>query len=101
MAKVSTIAKNNKRKDLSEKYAKRRAGLRAVLKDPSASDEDKLKAQFAFQRLPRNSAEVRYRNRCVVTGRSRGYYRKFGLSRISFREMSLQGLVPGVRKSSW
>ena len=101
MAKVSTTAKNNKRKHLSEKYAKKRAELRAVLKDPSASDEEKLKAQFAFQRLPRNSAEVRYRNRCVVTGRSRGYYRKFGLSRISFREMSLQGLVPGVRKSSW
>ena len=101
MAKVSTIAKNDKRKNLSEKYAKKRAELRAVLKDPSASDEDKLKAQFAFQRLPRNSAEVRFRNRCVVTGRSRGYYRKFGLSRISFREMSLQGLVPGVRKSSW
>lgn len=101
MAKVSTTAKNNKRKNLSEKYAKKRAELRAILKDPSATDEEKLKAQFAFQRLPRNSAEVRYRNRCVVTGRSRGYYRKFGLSRISFREMSLQGLVPGVRKSSW
>ena len=101
MAKVSTIAKNNKRKSLSEKYAKKRAELRSILKDPSASDEEKLKAQFSLQRMPRNSAEVRYRNRCVVTGRSRGYYRKFGLSRISFREMSLQGLVPGVRKSSW
>ena len=67
--------------------------MRKILKDPSADDEAKLQAQFALQRLPRNSAEVRYRNRCVVSGRSRGYYRKFGLSRIAFRELSLRGLV--------
>tara|TARA_B100000925_G_C22010548_1_gene476159 strand:+ start:5857 stop:6162 length:306 start_codon:yes stop_codon:yes gene_type:complete len=101
MAKVSTIAKNNKRLALSKKFASKRDELRKVLKDPNAGDEAKLQAQFALQRLPRNSADVRYRNRCVVSGRSRGYYRKFGLSRIAFRELSLRGLVPGVRKSSW
>ena len=63
-------------------------------------DEEKLQAQFK-PKLPRNSAMVRVRNRCEITGRSRGYYRKFGLSRIKFRELSLQGLIPGVKKSSW
>jgi small subunit ribosomal protein S14 len=101
MAKVSTIVKNDKRLKLSKKYSVKRNELRSILKDPNADDEAKLEAQFALQRLPRNSAEVRHRNRCVVSGRSRGYYRKFGLSRIAFRELSLRGLVPGVRKSSW
>jgi small subunit ribosomal protein S14 len=101
MAKVSTVVKNERRLALSKKYSAKRNELRKILKDPNADDESKLQAQFGFQRLPRNSATVRHRNRCVVSGRSRGYYRKFGLSRIAFRELSLRGLVPGVRKSSW
>ena len=101
MAKVSTVVKNNKRISLANKLLKKRAELRKIVNDPNTGDEEKLQAQFKLQRLPRNSAMVRVRNRCEITGRSRGYYRKFGLSRIKFRELSLQGLIPGVKKSSW
>ena len=101
MAKVSTVVKNNKRAKLAAKYSSQREELRKVVNDPAVDTEQKIQAQFALQKLPRNSAKCRVRNRCEITGRSRGYYRKFGLSRIKFRELSLQGMIPGVRKSSW
>ena len=101
MAKISTVVKNNKRAHLAKKMLKQRQALRKIVNDPNVGDEEKLQAQFKLQRLPRNSAMVRVRNRCEITGRGRSYYRKFGLSRIKFRELSLQGLIPGVKKSSW
>ena len=101
MAKVSTVVKNNKREKLAKKYSVKREELRKIVNDPNVSTDEKIQAQFSLQKLPRNSALCRVRNRCEITGRSRGYYRKFGLSRIKFRELSLQGMIPGVRKSSW
>jgi small subunit ribosomal protein S14 len=101
MAKLSIVVKNNKKEKLSKKYASRREELRKIVNDPNAGTEEKIQAQFSLQRLPRDSAQCRFRNRCEITGRSRSYYRKFGLSRIKFRELSLQGMIPGVRKSSW
>ena len=89
MAKKSWIAREKKRKRMVEKYAVRRAALRA------AGDWEGL------QKLPRDASPVRMRNRCALPGRSRGYLRDFGLSRIAFREMALAGLIPGIRKSSW
>ncbi len=89
MAKKSWIAREKKRKRMVEKYAVRRAALRA------AGDWEGL------QKLPRDASPVRMRNRCALTGRSRGYLRDFGLCRIAFREMALAGLIPGIRKSSW
>lgn len=89
MAKTSVIARNEKRRKLIEKYAAKRAALKA------AGDYQGLQA------LPKNSSPVRYKNRCALTGRSKGYLRDFGLSRIKFRELANEGKVPGVRKSSW
>lgn len=89
MARKSIIARNNKRERLVEKYAKKRAELKA------AGDYEGL------QKLPKNASPVRLKNRCSVTGRGRGYMRMFGLSRIKFRELANEGKVPGVRKSSW
>ena len=101
MAKKSTIEKNERRKAMAAKaYAKRRARA-APVRSLKATDEEKRAAQVALQKLPRNSAAERVRNRCQMTGRSRAYVRTFGLSRIAFREMALQGLIPGVRKASW
>jgi small subunit ribosomal protein S14 len=101
MAKKSSIEKNDRRKRMSAQYAAKRATLKAVMKDPKATDEQKAKAQAGLQKLPRNSAKERVRNRCSMTGRARGYVATFGLSRIAFREMALMGLIPGVRKASW
>jgi len=101
MAKTSQVHRDLKRKALIEKYAVRRAELRKTLKDPEAPIEDKLAAQVAFAKLPRNSCPTRKKNRCAITGRSRAYYRKFGISRIALRELALAGQLPGVRKSSW
>jgi small subunit ribosomal protein S14 len=101
MAKKSMIAKNEQRKALVERYASRRAELVAVVKDPSTSFAEKLKAQEALAKFPRDSAKIRVKNRCVMTGRPRGYYRKFGLSRIALREEALKGHIPGVTKASW
>jgi small subunit ribosomal protein S14 len=89
MAKKSVVARNQKRIRLSEKYAAKRAELKA------AGDWD------ALQKLPKNASPVRIKNRCVATGRSHGYLRDFGLSRIKFRELANKGLIPGIRKSSW
>lgn len=101
MARKAQMEKLARQRALVARHAARRAALVAVMKDPNASTQEKRKAQAALQSLPRNSAAVRLRNRCNFTGRARGYLRDFGISRIAFREMSLRGLIPGVRKSSW
>lgn len=101
MAKKSMINKNDRRKAIVDRYAERRAALVAIVKDPNSSFREKLEAQEAIAKLPRDSAKIRIRNRCVMTGRPRGYYRKFGLSRIALREEALAGNLPGVTKASW
>ena len=101
MAKKSSIEKNARRRRTVEKYRERRAALKAIIADSQAGEEDKLAARAALQRLPRDANPTRLINRCLITGRSRAVYRKFGISRLKFREMALWGLLPGVRKSSW
>ncbi len=101
MAGKAKIATNERRRKLVSKYAERRQELKAIVIDANRSIDERMEAQAKLQALPRNSCRVRIRNRCVVTGRPRGYYRKFGLSRISLRELGLQGQVPGLVKSSW
>ena len=101
MAKASSIQKNNLRSRLIEKMSKKRRSLKAKIMDKSISLEDRIKYQNKLNDLPRNSSAIRHRNRCELTGRSRGVYRKFGLSRIKIRELSMTGDLPGVVKSSW
>ena len=101
MAKVSMINREKKRSKLVSKYAKKRAELKAIIADPEVGFEDKQQAMFALQKLPRDSSPVRQRNRCQITGRPRGFYRKFGLSRNKLREATMRGDVPGLRKASW
>ncbi|PIE46955.1 MAG: 30S ribosomal protein S14 [Gammaproteobacteria bacterium] len=101
MAKKSMINRELKREKTVAKYAKKRAELKAIISDVNASDEDRMDAMLELQALPRNASPVRLRNRCGVTGRPHGYFRKFGLSRNVIRERVMQGDVPGVRKSSW
>lgn len=101
MAKKGKIEKNDRRAELVAKYADRRRGLVKVLKDGDATPDEKRQAMTKLQALPRDSSAVRYRNRCQMTGRPRGFIGKFGISRIAFRDMSLEGMIPGVRKSSW
>lgn len=101
MAKKSSIQKNLKRQRLVAKYAEKRAQLKKVLSNPNSTDEEFFAAQKAMAKLPRNSSKVRLRNRCSVSGRARAYIRKFGLSRITFRELALDGKIPGVTKASW
>jgi small subunit ribosomal protein S14 len=101
MAKISSRLRNEKRKQMVAQYADRRAALKAIIKNSAGSDEDKQNAQDALNRLPKNSSSVRVRNRCAISGRVRGYLRRFGMSRIDFRLLALKGEIPGVRKSSW
>ncbi|MFP6641673.1 MAG: 30S ribosomal protein S14 [Myxococcota bacterium] len=101
MAKKSQVNRDNRRKALITKYAARRAELRRRLKDSSVSIDEKIEIQQAFAKLPRNSCPTRLNNRCSVSGRSRSYYKKFGISRIALRELALAGQLPGMRKSSW
>ncbi len=101
MAKTSKIVKNNDRKVLVARYAERRAALRAIIDDVQTSDADRQAAYAKLRKLPRDSSPTRVRNRCAMTGRPRAYLRQFGLSRITFRDMALFGLIPGVRKASW
>ena len=101
MAKTSKIARNEHRKRQVEKYAERRTELLEIIKDPKVSEDSRDEAYRALRRLPRDSSPTRIRNRCNVTGRPRGYYRKFGLSRIALRDLALRGDLPGVTKSSW
>lgn len=101
MAKISSILRNDKRKALVAKYAEQRNVLKAVIKSPAESEAEKRQAQAVLQGLPRNSSPVRVRNRCKISGRVRGYLRRFEMSRIDFRLLALRGEIPGVRKSSW
>ena len=101
MAKVSAVAKNNKRKEMAGKGEAKRAELRAKISDPETGDEERLELQKKLQKLPRDTSRIRVRNRCELTGRPRGFYRDFKLSRIKFRELAHQGMIPGVTKSSW
>ena len=101
MAKLSLINRDIKRAKLAEKYAAKRAALKAIIDDASKSDEERYEARLQLQKLPRNANPTRQRNRCVVTGRPRGVFRKFGLARHKLREMAMKGEVPGVTKASW
>lgn len=101
MAKKAMIQRNLKRQRMVEKFATKRAELKAILADPETSDEDFYKAQDKLTKLPKNSSKVRLINRCSVTGRPRAVLRKFGVSRITFRELAVNGRLPGVIKSSW
>tara|TARA_B100001250_G_scaffold231598_1_gene198821 strand:+ start:190 stop:495 length:306 start_codon:yes stop_codon:yes gene_type:complete len=101
MAKLSSIQKNIFRSKLVKKYKNKRNDLKAKIMKKDISIEERLKLQSKLNDLPRNSSSIRYRNRCKLTGRTRGVYRKFGLSRIKIRELSMSGDLPGVVKSSW
>jgi small subunit ribosomal protein S14 len=101
MAKTSSILKNERRKKLVAKYATRRGELKAIIKNPATSTDDRSAAQLKLGKLPRDSNPIRVTVRCQVTGRSRGNLRKFGLSRIQFREKALRGELTGVVKASW
>ena len=101
MAKVSAVERNLKRQRLVAKYAAKRALLKDIARNKELPVEDRFAAQLKLAALPRNSAETRIRNRCQVTGRPRGYYRKMKMSRIALRELGSQGLLPGLVKSSW
>jgi small subunit ribosomal protein S14 len=101
MAKKSSVEKNNRRKRMIESASNKRAKQKAIISDRSLSFEDRLEAQIKLSEMPRNSAKTRYRNRCGVTGRPRGYYRKFNLSRIAVRELGNFGEIPGLIKASW
>jgi small subunit ribosomal protein S14 len=101
MAKLSMINREKKRTKLVNKYAKKRAELKALIANPDVEFEEKQNAMFALQKLPRDSSPVRQRNRCAISGRPRGFYRKFGLGRNMLRQATMRGDVPGLRKASW
>jgi small subunit ribosomal protein S14 len=101
MAKTSSIEKNKRRRRLVARYADKRARLKAVAGDQGLTLEERFQAQLELAKLPRNSSPTRVRNRCEMTGRPRGYYRKLGLSRVALRELSSSGQIPGMVKSSW
>ena len=101
MAKTSKIVKNDERKEIVARYAARRRELKKTIAKPDTSPEARDAAQRALRAMPRDASATRIRNRCQMTGRPRAYLKQFGLSRITFREMALQGLLPGVRKASW
>lgn len=101
MAKTSTIERWKRNKAKVERYREYRLQLKEIIRNPASSYEEKEAAQLKLQKLPRTALPVRYRNRCQLTGRARGVYRKFNLSRIKFRELAHQGLLPGVSKASW
>jgi small subunit ribosomal protein S14 len=101
MAKTSKIVRNAQRRELIDRHAAKRTDLRAKIKNPLTSQEEREAAYAAIRKLPRDSSPTRFRNRCAMTGRPRAYLRQFGLSRITFREMALNGLIPGVTKASW
>ncbi|MEG9862386.1 MAG: 30S ribosomal protein S14 [Parvularculales bacterium] len=101
MSKKSLIERDHKRRRLAVRFAGRRARLKAIATDKNLPTEEQFAARLKLAALPRNSAPCRARNRCVLTGRSRGYYRKLGMSRIMLRSMALHGEIPGMTKSSW
>lgn len=101
MAKLSQILRDEKRNTLIEKYAAQRAELRKKLKDPELDPDENFEVMEALNKLPRNSCPARKTRRCMLTGRSKAVYRKFGLSRVALRDLALKGDLPGVTKSSW
>ena len=101
MAKLSSINKNNRRLKLSDKYYKKRKKLKKIIMDKKLPLEERFKAQMKLSSLPRNSAKTRVRNRCQITGRPHGVYRKLRISRIALRDLALKGKIPGMTKSSW
>ena len=101
MAKVSAINKNNRRIELSKKFYKKRASLKKIIMDKKLPLEERFKAQQKLSKMPRNSAKTRIRNRCQITGRPHGVYRKLKISRIALRQLGLEGKIPGMVKSSW
>jgi small subunit ribosomal protein S14 len=101
MAKISMVQRDVRRTKLTARYAEKRAELKRVISDPEADYESKQDAMHRLNKLPRDSSPVRRRNRCRISGRPRGYYRKFGLARNKLREAAMRGDVPGLRKASW
>jgi small subunit ribosomal protein S14 len=101
MAKKSMINREHRRAKLVAKYASKRAELKAIITNPEVSFDEQQEAMFSLQKLPRDSSPARQRNRCAISGRPRGFYRKFGLSRNKLREAAMRGDVPGLRKASW
>ena len=101
MAKTAVVNRNDKRRKTVKKYAQKRADLLSVANDPKAAQEDRYEARLKLQKLPRDASPVRVRNRCALTGRGRGTYRKFGLARNKLREIAMRGEIPGVTKASW
>jgi small subunit ribosomal protein S14 len=101
MAKTSSVEKNKRREKLSQRYAAKRARLKAIADDMKVDQEERFAARLKLAELPRNSSKTRIRNRCELTGRPRAVYRKFKLSRIALRELASTGQIPGMVKSSW
>ncbi len=101
MAKSSMVAREEKRTRTVAKYAEKRAALKAIIADVNASEDDKWQAQIKLQKLPRDASPVRQQNRCRITGRPHGVYRKFGICRHKLREAAMRGDVPGLTKASW
>jgi small subunit ribosomal protein S14 len=101
MAKTSAIQKNMRRQKIAERQREKRNALKAIIRDQSRPAEERFEAVLKLAKLPRNGSPVRVRNRCTLTGRPRGYYRKLGLSRIALREFASAGQIPGMVKSSW
>lgn len=101
MAKLSLINRDIKRAKLAEKFAAKRASLKAIIDDTSKTDEERYEARLKLQQLPRNANPTRQRSRCAITGRPRGVFRKFGLARNKLRDLAMKGEIPGVTKGSW
>jgi len=101
MAKTNMVEREKRRTKIAARYATRRAELKELIRSPKTSQEDRAAAQVKLQKLPRDASPTRGRNRCAITGRSRGVYRKFGLSRVKIREVANRGEIPGLTKASW
>ena len=101
MAKTNMVEREKRRAKIVRKYAARRAQLKELIRSPKTAPEERLAAQAKLQSLPRDASPSRQRNRCAITGRSRGVYRKFGLSRVKIREVAMRGEIPGLTKASW
>jgi small subunit ribosomal protein S14 len=101
MAKTNMVQREIRRAKIVKKYAAKRAQLKELIRSPKTSPEERAAAQVKFQQMPRDASPARQRNRCAITGRSRGVYRKFGLSRVKIREVAMRGEIPGLSKASW
>jgi small subunit ribosomal protein S14 len=101
MAKTNMVQREKHRAKIVKKYAVKRAALKELIRSPKTAHEDRIAAQAQLQALPRDASPSRHRNRCAITGRSRGVYRKFGLARVKIRELAMRGEIPGLTKASW